>query len=444
MKIIELQVDRIKRIVAAFINPSGEIVTIAGKNGAGKSTLLDSIEWALGGARGIQAKPIRKGEQSGRIQVKLGDRDVELIVTRTFNEGKRPELTVTTTDGFTPPGGAQGVLDALLGDLSFDPHAFDRMDERSKFNELLRVFPIGVDPLRIKGLNDTDYAKRTDVNREAKAKRQLAAAVVVPVDAPSERIDESALIDRMQEAGEANAQIETRKAKRVDAVRSVAIARSLSEQLIEKAKNAQREVERLNREATLKKEEADGLQEKIDSAPPLPDPIDIAAIRVELQAAQSANKTFDAAVAATTKRDELTEQAETAEALSKELTDRMATREQEKADAIAAATFPVDGLSVGDGVVTLDGLPLDQASTSDRTKVSVAIAMHANPKLRVILIRDGSLLDEASLAQIEAMARDQDYQVWIEKVQTDGAVGFVIEDGTVASTPESRKAKVGA
>jgi DNA repair exonuclease SbcCD ATPase subunit len=431
MKIIELSVEKIKRIIAVALKPTGEIVTIAGRNGAGKSTLLDSIEWALGGARGIQAKPIRKGEQTGRIQVKLGSQDVELIVTRTFSEGKRPELTVTTAEGFTPPGGAQSVLDALLGDLSFDPHAFDRMDERAKFNELLRVFPIGVDPVQIKGLNDTDYAKRTEVNREAKQKRQLAAAVVIPADAPTERVDENALIDQLQAAGETNAQIETRKAKRSDAEREVANLLAAAKEARETAAELRRQADEYDVTADRADDEAATLRKKIDTAPSLPEPVDVAAIRAELEAAQRSNRIYDSAQTGIAKQKLLTDEADAAEAASKSLTDRMAAREKEKADAIAAAKFPVAGLSVGDGVVTLDGLPLEQASTSDRTKVSVAIAMAANPKLRVILIRDGSLLDEASLKQIEGMAKDADYQVWIERVDSTGTIGFVIEDGSV-------------
>jgi hypothetical protein len=63
--------------------------------------------------------------------------------------------------------------------------------------------------------------------------------------------------------------------------------------------------------------------------------------------------------------------------------------------------------------------------------VSVAIAMAANPKLRVIRIKEGSLLDPDGLALIGAMARDHDYQIWIERVDASGKVGIVIEDGQV-------------
>ena len=35
------------------------------------------------------------------------------------------------------------------------------------------------------------------------------------------------------------------------------------------------------------------------------------------------------------------------------------------------------------------------------------------------------------MMQIEAMAAEQDFQVWIERVDENGSVGVVIEDGEV-------------
>jgi hypothetical protein len=67
--------------------------------------------------------------------------------------------------------------------------------------------------------------------------------------------------------------------------------------------------------------------------------------------------------------------------------------------------------------------------------------MSANPKLRVLRIKDGSLLDENGLKLITEMADKNDYQVWVETVNTSGNVGVYLEDGSVVSTPESRKVK---
>jgi hypothetical protein len=58
--------------------------------------------------------------------------------------------------------------------------------------------------------------------------------------------------------------------------------------------------------------------------------------------------------------------------------------------------------------------------------------MSLNPRLRVIRILDGSLLDAENLALITSMAADQDYQIWIERVADGSGIGVVIEDGAIA------------
>jgi hypothetical protein len=83
--------------------------------------------------------------------------------------------------------------------------------------------------------------------------------------------------------------------------------------------------------------------------------------------------------------------------------------------------------------VLYQGIPFIQGSAAEQLRVSMAIAMASNPKLKVILIRDGSLLDADNLKVIEEMARDKDFQVWIEAVRENGEIGIFIEDGMVKS-----------
>ena len=49
----------------------------------------------------------------------------------------------------------------------------------------------------------------------------------------------------------------------------------------------------------------------------------------------------------------------TAEQEATDLTSKIAQLDQEKADAIAAAKMPVDGLTIGDGCVLLNGVPFE-------------------------------------------------------------------------------------
>ena len=126
------------------------------------------------------------------------------------------------------------------------------------------------------------------------------------------------------------------------------------------------------------------------------------------------------------------------EAKAKAKTDRLDELTEEKAKRIAAVEMPVDGLGIDtERGVLFNNVPFKQAATGDQTEVSCALGMAANPKLRVLRIKDGSLLDALHMERIRKMAEAGrgrgSYQFWIERVaDADNGVGFYIEDGQLA------------
>jgi DNA repair exonuclease SbcCD ATPase subunit len=421
MKILKLNAENIKRLQAVEITPQGDVVTIAGRNGAGKSSVLDSIWWALAGTTHIQAEPVRKGQTKARIRLDLG----EIIVERRFTEASS-SLIVENAQGARFPT-PQKMLDSLLGELSFDPLAFSRMAPKEQFDELRRVAKVDVDFDQLDGLNRGDYGKRTDVNREAKAKRAQADGITVPAETPEAAVDESSLVDELQAAGEKNAELERRAARRREAEQTVQQKNDVAAAHAERARKLHDEMVKAEQLAESLWQEARLLKEQLDAAGDLPKAIDVTELRQAITRARTDNDN----VKKRERREALLSEATALEAQSRALSEQIEAREEEKAQAIKSAKMPVDGLGFGEGVVTYKGIPLDQASSAEQLRVSLAIAMAANPKIRVIRIQDGSLLDDDSLAAVAEMAKANDYQVWIERVSTDGKVGIVIEDGMV-------------
>ena len=118
----------------------------------------------------------------------------------------------------------------------------------------------------------------------------------------------------------------------------------------------------------------------------------------------------------------------------KGLSERIKACEGKRQEAIQAAKMPLEGLSFNDyGNIIFGGFPLDQASQAEQLRISMEIAMAAQPELRIIRISDGSLLDSESLEAIRTAAAAGDYQIWIESVDESGKVGVVIEDGEVVA-----------
>jgi hypothetical protein len=95
-------------------------------------------------------------------------------------------------------------------------------------------------------------------------------------------------------------------------------------------------------------------------------------------------------------------------------------------------------MTFGEDELLLNGVPFSQASDAERLRTSISIAIASNPKIRVMRVRDGSLLDEDSMGLLEKVAIDNDFQIWIERVDSSGKVGFVIEEGFVATNTGAR------
>lgn len=403
-RIVRLQAENIKRLKAVEITPDGNIVRITGRNGQGKSSVLDAIAYALGGQALVPSKPIREGEKKARAVVTL---DNGLTVERRFTE-KGTVLEVKREDG-AKYGSPQAMIDKMLGALTFDPLGFARAPTREQFETLRRL--AGVDTSQIddglKKLEGERPALRAAMRRE----EDVLSSMPDDPEAPAERVDVRALLAELEEVRQHNEQADRAERKRSDLRREIA-------DLDEKIKRLEAE----KQQATADLMSLPMPAELRDETP----------IRARIDSAEEVN----ARHAEAEKRREQERRATEARAAFEAIEARIQRGREKRAEAIAAATYPVPGLELGDGEVLFDGIPLAQASSAEQLRVSTAVAMAMNPDLRVLRIQDGSLLDSTSLAAIAEMADAADYQVWIESVDESGKVGIVIEDGAVAMAAE--------
>lgn len=395
MKIVKFTASNVKRLKVVEIDPDGTVQVITGRNAQGKTSVLDAIWLALGGGTASRetSRPIRDGEDSATVTLDLGD----IIVTRTWS-GDKTNLSVTSQDGakFSSP---QKLLDALVGRLSFDPLEFTRLSARDQVAALLDLVELDVDPAAIAVERQRLYDERLVVGQQGKAIGEVPTLIA---DVPDAEVSASALIGQIRDAEDANRDILASR-ERVRAL--TALIADLERQIVE-AKQSLSLVSEI------------GAHEFVDTQ----------TLNEQLSKVEETNRAVRFNTDAIAK-------AEQAEALRGEyngLTAAIDTLDAKKAAALAKATFPVDGLGFDDNGVTYGGVPFSQASSAEQIRVSLAMAMSLNPKLRVIRILDGSLLDTENLALISTMAADKDYQVWIERVADGSGVGVVIEDGSVA------------
>jgi hypothetical protein len=418
MKIVKLTAENIKRLKAVEISPNGNMVEITGKNGQGKTSILDSIPWALGGKDGIQERPIRDGEEKAVIRLDLG----EVVVTRSFKKDESgnsyvTEVKVETADG-VKVSSPQALLDSFVGSLSFDPLSFSRMDDRQRF-ETLKKFVPDVDFDAWTQQNKEDFERRTALNRKAKEAHALAEGLKVSANAPDAPIDEKAFTEKLVEASNHNLKVQEGQNKIVRLRDDAKAARILADTLKIEAERKLKDAESLEKEAVEKEKEADSF--KTDQL------VDLASLKQEADSVHEKNVAYEMKQK---KQKALAEAAEF-EGKAEAFTKAMVDRDLKSQLAIANAKMPIPEITLTNDSVFLNGVPFSQASDAEQLRASIAIAMASNPKLKVIRVRDGSLLDEDSMTILAKMAEEADCQVWIERVDGSGKVGFVIENGMV-------------
>lgn len=425
--IVELVADNVKRLRAVELHVGKGVVTIGGRNAQGKTSLLDAIAMAIGGESLVPPEPVRRGTNGGQVSVKLDD---GLVVRRVFTMNGKSTLTVESSDGVRVRS-PQTLLDGMLGKISFDPLAFMRLKPKEQA-EMLRKLA-GVDTTLLDGRRLKAYEDRTEISREVK--RLDGALSKMPIiDGPTpEPVSVDALAAELNARRRAN---EARASKEVDVER----LRDKKKRKDEDIQKLKADIERLGRqlaeaEQQLVEIKTSGKKSlaELDATPAANEDEILAQIRNldavnELARAAAARKAIEQELEA--KRCEVTD-----------LTEIIQRIDDQKRELLASSKLPVAGLTFDADEVRFNEIPIEQASSAEQIRISATIGLAMNPKLKVLRIYNGSLLDADSMAVLEKLAQANDAQIWIERVG-DGDMSVIIEDGAVVGDGKNRDGHV--
>jgi len=325
-------------------------------------------------------------------------------MTRVFTaSGSRLEVANKEGMVFRSP---QAVLDKLVGAIGFDPLAFVAKTEKEQREVLIDLMGVDV-AAHDKKIGDLKSERSDLMAKKKDAAKELEAMPQHP-EALAEEVSLADLMAELKRANETNKALETLQ-KQADA--DLKELTRLNEALRDlKAQIATAEEAAQSSQAALEG------KEKIDTD------------AIEKQAAEleETNKKVRENQARTKHEAEIEELGTQVYAKYQAIQDA----EAEKAQALSDVKLPLEKLSVdGDGV-TYDGIPLSQVNHARQVEVSMAIQMALNPKLRVMLA-NGNGLDSETLQTVAQMAKEHDYQVWLEVADESGKMGIVIEDGMV-------------
>ena len=444
--VVSLTATNVKKIKAARVepDPAANLVLIGGANDQGKSSLLDAMIAVFGGKDASPERAVRKGAKKGEVIVDLGD----LVAKLRFTAAGGRELIVEDKEG-NKKSSPQAVMDALTGKIGFDAEEFIRRRPDDQLAVLRKI--VGIDFKAIDDRRKVAYDARTLANAEVDRLKVQLASAPNPNDAPAELVDTTAVLLELKTANEANA----KKQPLVDAYNSSVQDYRLSESDVA---NENKEMEATSAKVTRLENELsearaqlkldiDSTKEAVETALKVRKErddakaavdafvvVDVAPIQAKLAGADAQNTKVRQAAS----RKAIATSLREAEAKAQGLSNKIDAADTEKQMLMENAKFPVQGLSFTETGILFDGVPFSQASSSTKRRVSVAIGAALNPKLRVMVVKDGSLLDAKSMEQLRELAAEHDLQVWVEVVTSgpDARCAVIIEDGEVVGAPK--------
>lgn len=433
MRITEIEVRDVLKIKYVHITPNGPMTIVGGRNAQGKTSFLNSIAMALGGEKLCPTKPIRKGASSGVVKVSIdGDESKGIppsTVVRRFSlkeDGTlKSDMEIVSDKGYRAPK-PQTLLNSIINNATFDPLYFASLPAKEQAESLRKL--VGIDTAQHERARAAAYETRRVEGVEMRKLDGYVKSLPFYPEAPAEPVSASEIVAEMDAAvATNNANEEQRTVLRALANSKAAGERAMDDvsRKVESAKAALEEAKAEYRRIAdkLAKVCQDGAEQAVKVGC-LQD-VDLAPFRARLDSLDKLNEV----VRQNQKRAEVEKELEASKARYRQLSDEIEAIDAAVAAMYATAQWPVSGLGFDEDGVTYNGLPFAQCSDAEKLDVSVAMGFAVHPALKMLVIRNGSLLDEDSLAHVAALAEQNDGQVFVERVGEGSECHVVLRDG---------------
>ena len=418
---------------------------VGGANGQGKSSALTALIMALAGKSGMTDYPeiaLRKGQKQGKVTIKLtGDTDlmednyitVELSLRQKNSGQVVEEFKVLDSAGEEAPT-PRKLLQDLFSLRAFDPLAFEKMNPKEKATLVQKM--LGLDLSKFDREHKKVFDQRTDLNRDGKKLSAQFEAAKKHEGVPAEEVKVSSVLEQIDTINSAQAA----RAKQQDQIKSAEKGLSDLKQNVTEAGNdvarLEDELKRAkNRLATFEnsvKEQQKIVASDTKALDGFPDrSAELAPLRAQIATAEETNRK----VRENQAYDKLEKELKASRSEYQKLSDRLKAIQDERAETVAKAPWPVPGMELNEDGLLMDGLPFEQASTSQRIMASVKVGMALNPKLRLLVCQHGSDLDNDTLDALAKVVEENDFQMIVEIVsrskEDEERCAVIIADGEV-------------
>lgn len=465
LHILSAEITNFKNITHKEIDIDGRSLMVVGPNRIGKSSFLQALMTPLD-ANYKPLSPVKEDEERGSIELVIGGilngEKKKYTVEMYFSPGKQKgRLVLLDEEGQKIPS-PQGALEAIIGNIGFDIMDFlslskTRGGAHSKEGALKQVeilkslLPKEVrDELTLTDIKIKEITtKREALNREIKelAEKQKHGYTDEQLEEFSKPKNIEEIEKKLTDIGDASQKYANAVSAKSRLEKEIAddkkeISSGLSavdaETNISELDALVSRLKQTNDQKTvtfmvhLNKYKGD-LQKIVETAAGIPAKEKMLAntnkwfeknkepksdlIVKELSDANKHNETCKLVAKLKEEYIELEKKKKRYDEMEVEIKDL----KDRKRNIFALNHLQVKGLTFDEDQVLYNGLPLDdnQQASSTIIGVGVKIAMLMNPNLKVIVIKDGSLLDKETANQILKMINKYGYQLLIEIVSWD-------------------------
>jgi len=423
MKIAKISIHNFLKLKDIEMNPSKTNV-IVGKNKQGKTSILKAIKAAFDGK--VDESIIRDGESKAEIVVELDD----LNVKRTITE-KGSYLDVSNKEGFKVPA-PQKYLDGILGTFSFNPVQFFELKQVERKKYLLNAIKLTLSQEelakytgeKLAGIDYTKHAlevvedarkyyydKRTGANAEVTKKRktldELSSSLPEGFDPKS--VSEEHIKDLQKAIHDDELVLQ----KQADHEKFLAEMQRQEKGIVE-------DIAKIEADLVAKKTKLTDLQKEIAAAAEfhydLSDPLTIETAKETLKKLEGQRELVFTHKRVEEIRGELSTAIEEADKLDAVVTKLTKEVPQEL---IAKAELPVEGLTVTENDVLINGISLDNLSASEQLRFALNIVRKLNETFKVINIDGIETLDKDNFEAFLKEVEGDDYQYFLTRVDGD-------------------------
>lgn len=445
-KVLELEAHNVMGVRDIRFDLEGHhLFLVGGNNFQGKTSALIALLMALCGKKGMDGYPevaLREGAKKGVVKVKIeGDADVFGIdntgpMTAELRWRRKASGKIEETFRLYDESGEEAptprtLLQKLFALKAFDPLSFAKMKPQDQAKLVQKL--LGIDLDKFEKRRSIIFDERRQIGVEGKKLAGHFESLTFHKDAPDK---EESVTDMMSEMEKLTEQMNVRRKMEEAVLRhrdNQAELVAHSDKLTKQIKELQEQLDKTKAELAEQEKAEKEKESKLESDPEYADCSDaVREMRERLASVDETNRKVRSNAEYKRVQKELKESRER----YTEKTDEIKEIDEQKAQAIESAPWPVEGMELQQDGLLMNGLPFSQASTAQRIMASTKIGMALNPKLRLLVCEHGSDLDAETLNALEKAAKEHDFQILIELVtrtsEDEARCAVIIKDGMVA------------